>query len=152
MENLAKLVHIKSLNNGYRFELCMCRSFINRRGGVTGVTYGFTAALGGEIHAHLASPRYLILLKKKSQQLYVSNFQIWILCQKKYTERFSTLPRSVCSTFCVLSVSQSLLTKISIVSTNLQLPTRHYTGFMLLISLFRRYIYGSFPSYIMRLS
>ena len=41
-------------------------------------------------------------------------------------------------------VSQSLLTEISIVSTNLQLPTRrHYTGFMLLIiSLFlRRYIY-----------
>ena len=50
------------------------------------------------------------------------------------------------------SVSQSLLTEISIVSTNLQLPTRHYTGFTLLISLFRRYIYGSFPSYIMRLS
>ena len=49
------------------------------------------------------------------------------------------------------SVSQSLLTEISIVSTNLQLPTRHYTGFMLLISLFCRYIYGSFPSYIMRL-
>ena len=45
-------------------------------GGVTGVTYGFTAALGGEIHAHLASPRCLILLKKKSQQLSVSNFQI----------------------------------------------------------------------------
>ena len=64
MENLAKIVHIKSLNNGYRFELCMCRSFINRRGGVTEVTYGFTAALGGEIHAHLASPRCLILLKK----------------------------------------------------------------------------------------
>ena len=49
-------------------------------------------------------------------------------------------------------ISQSLLTEISIVSTNSQLPTRHYTGFMLLISLFRRYIYGSFPSYIMRLS
>ena len=65
MENLAKIVHINSLNNGYRFELCMCRSFINRRGGVTEVTYGFTAALGGEIHAHLASPRCLILLKKK---------------------------------------------------------------------------------------
>ena len=50
------------------------------------------------------------------------------------------------------TVSQSLLTEISIVSTNLQLPTRHYTGFMLLASLFCRYIYGSFPSYIMRLS
>ena len=50
------------------------------------------------------------------------------------------------------SASQPLLTKISIVSTNLQPPTRHYTGFMLLISLFRRYIYWSFPSYIMRLS
>ena len=29
---------------------------VNRRGGVTEVTYGFTAALGGEIHAQLASP------------------------------------------------------------------------------------------------
>ena len=48
--------------------------------------------------------------------------------------------------------SQPLLTKVSAISTNLQLPTRHYTGFMLLISLSRRYIYGSFPSYIMRLA
>ena len=33
----------------------------------------------------------------------------------------------------IIIVSQSLLTKISIVSTNLQPPTRHYTGFTLLI-------------------
>ena len=31
----------------------------------------------------------------------VGNFQIWILSPKKYTERCSTLPRSICSTFCV---------------------------------------------------
>ena len=67
-------------------------------------------------------------------------------------ENGAVFKRNGCETVTVKSVSQSLLTEISIVSTNLQLPTRHYTGFMLLISLFRRYIYESFPSYIMRLS